>query len=65
MGSFSMTHWMVVAVVVLVLFGGGFKFSSAMADVAKGLKSFKRELLDVKDEAEGAIKDITKELEKK
>jgi sec-independent protein translocase protein TatA len=41
MGSFSVWHWLVVAVVVLLFFGRG-KISEVMGDVAKGIKSFKR-----------------------
>jgi sec-independent protein translocase protein TatA len=37
----SMTHWLVVALVVLLLFGRG-KISELMGDVAKGIKSFKK-----------------------
>ena len=37
----SMTHWLVVAIVVLLLFGRG-KISELMGDVAKGIKSFKK-----------------------
>ena len=43
MGSFSIWHWMVVLLVVLLLFGGG-KVSSLMGDFAKGIKSFKKGL---------------------
>jgi sec-independent protein translocase protein TatA len=41
MGSFSMAHWLVVAVVVLVLFGRG-KISETMGDFGKGIRSFRR-----------------------
>ncbi len=41
MGSFSIWHWLVVGVLVLLLFGKG-RFSDMMGDVAKGLKSFKK-----------------------
>ena len=41
MGAFSIWHWLIVLVVVLVLFGGSGKISSLMGDVAKGIKSFK------------------------
>lgn len=37
----SITHWLVVAVIVLLLFGRG-KISELMGDVAKGIKSFKK-----------------------
>ncbi len=40
MGSFSIWHWLVVLLVVLLLFGSG-KISGLMGDVAKGIKSFK------------------------
>ena len=48
MGSFSIWHWMVVLLVVLLLFGGG-KVSSLMGDFAKGIKSFKKNMADEPD----------------
>jgi sec-independent protein translocase protein TatA len=36
----SIWHWLVVAVIVLVLFGRG-KIPELMGDLAKGIKSFK------------------------
>ena len=42
MGSMSIWHWLIVGVVVVVLFGGRFKFSDMMADLAKGLKEFRK-----------------------
>jgi sec-independent protein translocase protein TatA len=44
MGSFSMWHWIIVLVVVIIIFGGRGKISAIMADVARGFKSFKKEL---------------------
>lgn len=41
MGSFSLTHWIIVAIVVLVLFGRG-KLSETMGDFGKGLREFKK-----------------------
>ena len=41
MGSFSIWHWLVVGIVLLLLFGKG-RFSEMMGDVAKGIKSFKK-----------------------
>ena len=41
MGSFSIWHWIVVIVVVLLLFGRG-KISDLMGDVASGIKAFKK-----------------------
>ncbi len=46
MGAFSIWHWLIVLVVVLVLFGGGGKISRLMGDFGKGLKSFKRSMKD-------------------
>jgi len=48
MGSFSIWHWMVVLLVVLLLFGGG-KVSGLMGDFAKGIKAFKKNLNDDTD----------------
>jgi sec-independent protein translocase protein TatA len=41
MGSMSIMHWMIVVAVVVLLFGRG-KISGLMADVADGIKSFKK-----------------------
>lgn len=45
MGSFSVWHWLIVLVIVLVLFGRG-KIPELMGDVAKGIKSFKKGMAD-------------------
>ena len=41
MGAFSIWHWIIVLIVVLILFGGKGKLSSIMGDFGKGLKNFK------------------------
>ena len=41
MGSMSIWHWVIVAVIVMLLFGRG-KVSDLMGDVAKGIKAFKK-----------------------
>lgn len=41
MGGFSIWHWLVVALVVVVLFGKG-RISELMGDLGKGIKSFKK-----------------------
>ena len=51
MGTFSIWHWLVVLVVVLVLFGGGGKISRLMGDFGKGLKSFKKGMKEEEAEA--------------
>lgn len=49
MGGFSLIHWIILGVLILLLFGGN-RFSAMMGDVAKGLKSFKQGLADDDDE---------------
>lgn len=41
MGGFSLWHWIVVLIIVLLLFGRG-RVSEIMGDFGKGLKSFKQ-----------------------
>ncbi len=48
MGTFSIWHWLIVLVVVLLLFGSG-KISSLMGDFAKGIKSFKKNMAEPDD----------------
>ncbi|HEX3421862.1 MAG TPA: twin-arginine translocase TatA/TatE family subunit [Sphingomicrobium sp.] len=50
MGGLSIWHILIIAIILLLLFGGN-RFSSMMGDVAKGLKSFKQGMAD--DEEEG------------
>lgn len=45
MGSFSLVHWLILGVVLILVLGGG-RFSSMMGDVAKGIKSFKKGMAD-------------------
>lgn len=58
MGGLSIWHLLLVAVVVLVLFGGKGKLSDIMGDFAKGIKSFKKGL---NDEDEAKAKPVTPE----
>ncbi len=44
----SLTHWLVVIVVALLLFGRG-KISEMMGDLAKGIKSFKKGMAEDDD----------------
>lgn len=48
MGSFSVMHWMLVLLVVLLLFGAG-KLPRVMGDFAKGIKAFKAGMKDEDD----------------
>jgi sec-independent protein translocase protein TatA len=54
MGGFSLWHWLVVGVIILLLFGKG-RFSDMMGDVAKGIKSFKKGMTE-EDETAAAPK---------
>lgn len=45
MGGFSLTHWLVVLVIILILFGAG-KLPRVMGDFAKGIKNFKGGMKD-------------------
>ena len=48
MGTFSIWHWLIVLLVVLLLFGSG-KVSTLMGDFAKGIKSFKKNMAEETD----------------
>jgi sec-independent protein translocase protein TatA len=41
LGSLSLSHWLVVLLIVLILFGAG-KLPRLMGDLASGIKVFKR-----------------------
>lgn len=45
MGAMGITHWLIVAVIVLVLFGRG-KVASLMGEVGKGITAFKKGMND-------------------
>ncbi|MCP3734835.1 twin-arginine translocase TatA/TatE family subunit [Sphingomonas sp. RP10(2022)] len=49
MGSFSPIHLLVLAVVAILLLGGG-RFSNLMGDVAKGVKNFKKGMAEQDDD---------------
>jgi sec-independent protein translocase protein TatA len=49
MGGLSIWHLLILAVLLLLLFGGN-RFSSMMGDVAKGIKSFKQGMADEDDD---------------
>ena len=65
MGAFSIWHWVIVLVVVLVLFGGGGKISKLMGDFGKGLKSFKKNIKEdgsiTDQDDDGLVKAISSE----
>ncbi|MBN8828679.1 MAG: twin-arginine translocase TatA/TatE family subunit [Sphingobacteriia bacterium] len=49
MGITSLSHWVIVLLIVLVLFGAG-KLPKVMGDVGKGLRNFKKGLNGEKTE---------------
>ena len=61
MGAFSIWHWVIVLIVVLILFGGKGKLSSIMGDFGKGLKSFKDQVKSNKETNEVDAIDETSE----
>ena len=55
MGGFSPIHLLVLAVVAILLLGGG-RFSSLMGDVAKGVKNFKKGMVEDDEPAKPAAR---------
>ena len=54
MGSMSIWHWIIVAGIVMLLFGRG-KVSDLMGDVAKGIKAFKKGMAEDETPATTAV----------
>ena len=52
MGNIGWSGIVIIAIIVVLLFGRG-KISSIMADVAKGIKSFKKGMSDETDQTQG------------
>ena len=50
MGTLSIWHILILAVIVLLLFGGRGKVSDLMGDVARGINSFRRGLREGEDD---------------
>ncbi len=63
MGSFSIWHWMIVLLVVMVLFGGRGKISSLMGDFAQGIKAFKKGMSEDDKTAEAKPAEPVKTIE--
>ena len=63
MGSMSWIHWLLLAGVALILFGGRGKVSDLMGDFGKGINSFKKGLSEKEEpkviNAEDTNKDKT------
>ena len=52
MGTFSLSHWLVVLAIVLILFGAG-RIPKAMGDLAHGIRAFRTGMREDKVEAGG------------
>lgn len=59
MGSFSIWHWVIVIVVVLLLFGGRGKLSGLMGDAAKGIKAFRDGLKNEGEDKDGPSEGVS------
>ena len=62
MGNIGWSGIIIVAVLVVLLFGRG-KISSIMGDVAKGIKSFKKGMSDNSDQSKSTESDQSKSTE--
>ena len=51
MGSFSLFHWIIVAAIILLLFGRG-RIADVMGDFGKGISSFKKGMAEAEKEPE-------------
>ncbi|OAN44047.1 preprotein translocase subunit TatA [Paramagnetospirillum marisnigri] len=56
MGTWSIGHWLIVLIIVLLLFGAN-KIPKLMGDMAKGVKAFKHGLKD-EEEAPAAAQPV-------
>jgi sec-independent protein translocase protein TatA len=63
MGGLSIWHWIIVGGVVFILFGGKFKVSDVMGDVAKGIKAFKKGMAE--DDTAEAAKPVDQAVERR
>jgi sec-independent protein translocase protein TatA len=65
MGGLSWVHWLILAGIALVLFGGRGKVSDLMGDFGKGINSFKKGLAEHnKEDDPKVINAETKEKDK-
>jgi len=64
MGAFSIWHWLILIMVVVLVFGGRGKISGLMGDFAHGIRNFKEGLKDPEDQQSIADKHETAEAKK-
>jgi sec-independent protein translocase protein TatA len=60
MGSFSIWHWLIVLVIVLLLFGRD-RIPKLAGDLAKGIKEFKTGMKEEDQDKAGAAKTVSEE----
>jgi sec-independent protein translocase protein TatA len=53
MGSFSIWHWLILLLIVLVVFGGRGKIPNLMKDLGQGITAFKKGMKEETKPAEG------------
>ncbi|HEX3701543.1 MAG TPA: twin-arginine translocase TatA/TatE family subunit [Phenylobacterium sp.] len=64
MGTFGPIHWILIAVVLLLLFGGRGKISGIMGDTAKGIRAFRDGLKGEEETPSAEAKPLPKESDK-
>jgi sec-independent protein translocase protein TatA len=64
MGTFGPIHWLLIAVVLLLLFGGRGKITGIMGDTAKGIRAFRDGLKGEEETKTADAKPLPKESEK-
>ena len=64
MGSFSIWHWIIVLVVVLLIFGTK-RLRGAGRDLGEAVKGFKQGMADDDDKPKGQLGDQSREGERK
>jgi sec-independent protein translocase protein TatA len=62
MGSFSIWHWLILLLIVLVVFGGRGKIPNLMKDLGQGITAFKKGMKEETKPAEGNDKAIEADL---
>ena len=55
MGSLGPIHWIIVAIVMMLVFGDRIKLSAVMGDAAQGLRAFRDGLKDKAPPAPGNL----------
>ena len=61
MGSFSIWHWLIVLLIVVLVFGTS-KLKNLGRDLGSGIKGFKDGLKEGQEEANAAAKEDTKQV---